>query len=183
MWWSSLSDFQQVVFIVAASATVLLLIFLILLLFGLGDESFDGGDADLDDFDIYNDEPLTAFSGLRILSLRGVLSFLSVGGWVAFITEPNLGIFWAIVLGLGTGFITALLLALAFRWSLKLESSGNIDYHNAIGKTARVYLRIPKMKTGTGKVNLIVQERLVEVSAVTNNSEDIIVNAVVIVTG
>lgn len=183
MWWQGLSDFQQVIFIIAASATLLLLVFLILLLLGLGDESFDGDDLDFDDFDIYNDEPLSAFSGLKILTLRGIISFLSIGGWVAFIIEPNHGVLLASIFGLLAGLLTAVLLALAFRWSMNLESSGNIDYKNAIGKTATVYLRIPKNKTGTGKVNLIIQERLVEVSAVTNDHEDLLYNTNVLVTG
>lgn len=183
MWWQGLSDFQQVIFIIAASATLLLLVFLILLLLGLGDESFDGDDLDFDDFDIYNDEPLSAFSGLKILTLRGIISFLSIGGWVAFIIEPNHGVTLASIFGLLAGLLTAVLLALAFRWSMNLESSGNIDYKNAIGKTATVYLRIPKNKTGTGKVNLIIQERLVEVSAVTNDHEDLLYNTNVLVTG
>lgn len=184
MWWKELSDFQQVIFIIASSATLLLFIFLIMLLLGLGDEgSFDGSDIDDIDFDPYNDEPFGAFSGLRILTVRGTLAFLSIGGWTAFLIEPNLGV-WA---GLGIGFLigslAAFLLALAFRWSLRLESSGNIDYKNAIGKTATVYLRVPKERSGIGKVNFVLQERLVEVQAVTTDQEDILVNTLVEVIG
>lgn len=185
MWWNDLSNFQQVIFIIATSATIILFIFLILLLLGLGDESFDGNADfdDFDDFDIYNDEPIGAFSGMRILTLRGVLSFLSVGGWVAFILEPSVGILWALLVGVAAGTVTAVLLAMAFHWSLRLESSGNIDYKNAIGKTATVYLRVPKSKNGFGKVNLLLQDRLVEVNAVTSSKEDLLVNSLVVVTG
>lgn len=183
MWWDGLSNFQQIIFIIAGSSTVILFIFLILLLLGLGDESFDGADVDDLDFDPFNDEPLGAFSGLKILSLRGTLAFLSIGGWVAFILEPELGIAWSLIIGIFSGFIASLLLAVAFKMSLRLESSGNIDYKNAIGKTAKVYLRVPKEKSGIGKVNLVLQERLVEIDAITDELEDLKVNEMVIIIG
>lgn len=185
MWWVDLSNFQQVIFIIAASATLLLLVFLIMLILGLGDEGSFDSDVDLDDFDFdpYNDEPFGAFSGLRILTLRGALAFLSIGGWTAFLIEPSLGVWAGLAIGIIIGSIAAVLLALAFKWSMKLESSGNIDYKNAIGKTATVYLRIPKDKSGTGKVSFVLQERLVEVSAVSSDSKDILVGAIVEVIG
>lgn len=173
MWWTELTDFQQIVFIIAGSSTIILLVLLILLLMGLGNESFDGSDFDEFDFDPYNDEPLSSFSGLRIVSLRGVLSFFSIGGWMAFILEPNMGVGLAILFGTLSGFVAAFLVALAFKMSMRLESSGNIDYKNAIGKTAKVYIRVPKDRSGIGKVNLVLQERLVEIDAMTNDLEDL----------
>lgn len=182
MWWQSLSNFQQVAFIIASSATIILLIFLIMLMFGLGDESFDGGDTDVD-FDGFNDEPISAFGGLRILSLRGGLTFFSIGGWTSYILEPVIGIGWGLTLGILAGATASILLALAFRLSLRLESSGNIDYQHGIGKTATIYLRVPKNKSGKGKITLILQERLVEVDAVTNESEDLLTNQIVEIIG
>lgn len=181
MWWEALSNFQQTTFIIALSATIILLIFLILLLMGIGDESFDGSDSELDfdGYDIYNDEPLSAFAGLRILSVRGVLSFLSIGGWTAFTVEPSLGVWWSLLIGVIAGVVAAYLLAIAFRLSLRLESSGNINYEYAIGKTATVYIRVPKSKSGKGKVNLILQERLIEVDAVTEEDNDLLTNTIV----
>ena len=184
MWWEGLSNFQQVIFVVASSATLLLFIFLILMLFGISeDSSFDGGDFDDFDLDPYNDEPFGAFTGLRVLTLRGALTFLSIGGWTAFLLDPAIGFWPTLAIGFVVGLLAAVLLALAFKWSLRLESSGNIDYKNAIGKTANVYLRVPKQKSGTGKITLILQERLVEVSAVTNEEEDLLVNTIVEIIG
>lgn len=184
MWWSSLSGFQQVIFIISSSATLLLLIFLILLLLGIDDDSsFDTGDIDDFDADPFNDEPFGAFSGLRVLTLRGALTFFSIGGWTAFLLEDSLGVWLALLIGVVAGSIAATLLALAFRWSMRLESSGNIDYRNAIGKTATIYLRVPKERTGTGKVTLVLQERLVEISAVTNETDDLLVNTIVEIVG
>lgn len=186
MWWNDLSNLQRVVFVIASSATLLLFLFLILMLFGISDDSsFDGADLDDFDFDLdpYNDEPFVVVSGLKVLTLRGALTFFSIGGWTTFILDPVIGKAWSIIVGILIGAISAVLLALAFKWSLKLESSGNLDYKNAIGKTGSVYLRIPKEKKGTGKVIFVLQERFVEVSAVTDEKEDILVNTLVEVVG
>ena len=182
-WWTNLSNFQQVTFVIAVTATFIMLIFLVLMLFGMGEaDSFDA-EADVDAFDSFNDEPLSQFSGLRVLSLRGVLAFLSVGGWVAFIFDPMTGPVWAVVIGVILGGVAAFLLALAFRASLKLESVGNLDYHYAVGKKASVYLRIPAKREGKGKITLIAQERYIEVEAVTDEAEDIPVRSIVEVIG
>ena len=42
---------------------------------------------------------------------------------------------------------------------LRLESDGSLQLENAIGATAHVYLGIPPMKEGTGKVHVVVQGR------------------------
>ncbi len=60
------------------------------------------------------------------------------------------------------------LMAVFFKAALKLQSSGNLDMRNALGKTATVYIPIPANRSGKGKVTLIVQERFVEMEAVTD---------------
>ena len=48
-----------------------------------------------------------------------------------------------------------------------------MDAHNAVAQTAKVYLTIPARRGGTGKVMLTLQERLVEMDAVTDFGKDI----------
>lgn len=165
-WWESLSSYQQVLFAIAAAATLIMIIFLVLMLIGIGDD-------EIDDFDIDVDEPVINFSGLKIFTLRGTLAFLSVGGWVAFLLEQPTGPVWATILGMIAGAIAAILMALAFRAAMKLEQEGNLDYKNAINKVGRVYLRIPAKRSGLGKVNITIQDRYVEVDAVTDEEEPI----------
>lgn len=174
MWWETLSVFQQVMFIVAVSASGVMVIFLILMLFGIDGSEYDGVDIPDMDVDFANDEPLSDIAGLRILTVRGVLVFLSIGSWIAYLFEPvvgpYLGSLFGVILGLGAAYLQAL----AFRATLKLESVGNMDYHNAIGKIATVYMRIPRAKTGKGKVSVIIQERLAEIDAVTEEDVDLL---------
>jgi membrane protein implicated in regulation of membrane protease activity len=174
MWWESLSIFQQVMFIIAVSASGVMVIFLILMLFGIDGAEYDGVDIPDVGIDISNDEPLSSIAGLRILTVRGALVFLSIGAWVAYLFAPVVGPILGTVFGIILGVAAAYLQALAFKATLKLESEGNMDYHNAIGKVATVYMRIPKLKSGKGKVSIIIQERFAEIDAVTDEKEDLL---------
>lgn len=179
MWWDNLSSFQQVSFVIAVTSTVIMLIFLLLMIIGIEDTEFDGVDSP--DIDVINDEPLIGFSGLRILTLRGILVLIAMGSWTVFLLEPIMHWAFAMLIGLLVGTASALLVALAFRASLKLESTGNLDYRNAIGKDANVYIRIPKNRLGKGKVTLNMQERFVEVDAITEDTEDLMPKMSVVV--
>jgi hypothetical protein len=184
-WWNGLSTYGQIAFGLAVSATFVMLVFLVLMLFGIEDgNSFDQvGDDPSDGADTFNDEPIGELGGLRIVTLRGVLAFLSIGGWAAFIFEGITGPIWSSLIGVVFGTIAAVLLAYAMRASLKLESEGNLNYENAVGLTATVYLSIPKNHTGKGKVTLVIQERFIDTDAVTNDGEDIPNKALVEVVG
>jgi membrane protein implicated in regulation of membrane protease activity len=179
MWWSNLTDYQQVLFVVAVSATMIMVLFIVLMLIGFDNSEFDGID-DIDtDFDIdsVNDEPLSDIVGLKVFTIRGTLAFISIGSWVTMLFVDIVEQTWlATLIGAIAGFIAAYLLAFALRQAMKLESSGNLDYRKAIGKTATVYLRVPKLKSGKGKVNLIIDGRYSEIDAMTDEEEDLNVN-------
>lgn len=196
MWWESLTDYQQILFIVAVTATVIMVLFIILMLIGFDNSEFDGVDdlgmdmdvdvdVDVDGFDIdsINDEPLSSIGGLKIFTIRGTLAFLSMGSWVTMLLVDYMHPLLATLIGAVVGLISAFLLALALKKAMKLESSGNIDYRKAIGKPAMVYLRVPKENNGKGKVNLILEDRFIEVNAITKGDEDLLVNQEVMTIG
>lgn len=182
MWWEQLSSFQQGMFIVAVSASFVMLIFLILMLIGIEGTDFDGVD-DMSDIDFLNDEPLTGIGGLKILTIRGILAFISMGAWTAYLLVNWMHPLWASAIGIVVGAISAYLLALAFKATYKLESSGNLDYLNAIGQLGTVYIRVPKSKSGKGKITLTIQERYIEVDAMTEFDQDILPKSIVEVVG
>ena len=166
-WWDGLSAYQQFLFVIAGAATLVMIIFLILMIIGIGDD-------DINDVDFnVGEEPLVNFSGLKLFNLRCALVFFSIGGWVTFILEPSLKPFWSTVLGVISGSIAALLMALAFKAAMKLESEGNLDYKNAINKIGTVYIRIPAKRGGKGKITITMQNRFLEVDAVTDENEDL----------
>jgi len=182
MWWEQLTSFQQGMFIIAVSASLVMVIFLVLMLIGIEGADFDGVD-DISDVDIINDEPLSGIGGLKILTIRGILAFISMGAWTAYLLVNWMHPLLASAIGIVVGSISAYLLALAFKATYKLESSGNLDYANAIGQIGTVYIRVPKSKSGKGKITLTIQERYIEVDAMTEWDQDLMPKTVVEVVG
>jgi membrane protein implicated in regulation of membrane protease activity len=182
MWWEQLSSFQQGMFIIAVSASFVMLIFLVLMLIGIEGSDFDGVD-DVSDVDVINDEPLSGIGGLKILTIRGILAFISMGAWTAYLLVNWMHPLIASAIGIVVGAISAYLLALAFKATYRLESSGNLDYTNAIGQIGTVYIRVPKSKIGKGKITLTIQERYIEVDAMTEWDQDLMPKTIVEVIG
>ncbi len=175
-WWNGLTGYQQVLFVIATATTLIMIVQIIMMLFGFGDDSsFDGDvDVDADGSDGYNDEGmgLTIF-GMRILSVRTILAFFAIGCWVVFTLIEVLPVWAATLLGIVAGVLAAFGVAFMMKSVEKLQSSGNVEIQNAVGKTAEVYLTVPAKRSGTGKVNVFVQERYVEFEAVTDEDEPI----------
>ena len=141
--------------IVAIPSTLVLVVQTILLFFGF-DEEFDG------DVDIPGDD------GMVLFSLRGIMGMAAVGGWSGLVLyQTGLPLGMAVLLAVVFGFIALVGIAWLMKVSMKLQSSGNLDLGYAIGKVGTVYIPIPAEMKGTGKVNITIQERLVEVNAVT----------------
>lgn len=181
--WGNMTAFQQTFFVIAIVATVLMIILIILMFIGMDEfDSFDGTVDDLDlDVDLINDEPISGIGGLKILSIRGTLAFLSIGGWTTYLLSDTMEEWLALLFGIFAGTVAAILLAYALRSAMRLESSGNLDYKGTIGKSAMVYIRIPAAKSGKGKVIMNHQGKTLEVDALTDETEDLIRNTKVIV--
>jgi membrane protein implicated in regulation of membrane protease activity len=183
-WWNQLLLAQQIFALIAIPSTLILIIQTILTLIGMGgDGGSDVGDgvdtdAGIDtDTDVDTDTPdnidaPVADDGLALFSLRGILSMLCIAGWVGVaLLETSLPEWAAILIAAACGFATLVGMAFLMRAVYKLQSSGNIDVGNCIGKVAEVYLTIPPSGTGSGKVNVTVQEKYCEFTAITTSSE------------
>lgn len=73
-----------------------------------------------------------------------------------------------IAVALAAGTLMLFAVAWLFHAQKRLASSGNVDPKGAIGRPARVYLRIPEKNSGKGKITVALQGRTVEFSAFTN---------------
>ncbi len=168
LWWNSLDLAQQIFGLVGIAGTVILLIQTIMLLFGLGDD----GDADAGfDDDVGNDMP--DGDGFALFSIRGIVAMLAVMGWtgVVFLGIEGLNRGIAIALALVCGLLTLVAMAYIMRAISRLQSSGNIDIENCIGKIGQVYIPIKPSAGGQGKVNITVQGTYTEFSAITTHTE------------
>ncbi len=169
-WWDSLTGLQQGFALVAIPATLVLVIQTVLLFFGIGDGD---GDVDTDvDVDVDTDgvdisEAASGDDGLTLFTVRGIVAMFSVGGWagVVFVDlglNPALAILLAVICGVAALFGIAYLMKAV----LKLQSNGNIQLGYAIGKTGEVYIPIPPKGEGRGKITINVQDRLIEIDAI-----------------
>ncbi len=106
---------------------------------------------------------------LKLFTLRGIIAFLSIGGWMGVAAiEWGIPIPGAVLLALIAGWMALYFVAWSLRAVLRLQQSGNIVLNNAIGVTGEVYIPIPPIKSGAGKISIIIQDRLSEINAVTD---------------
>ena len=193
-WWEALGSAGQVFACIAIPATVMLLIQMVLTLIGLGG---DEGDADVEaeadgiDDGIEIDDADETFErgdvfdgGLRLFTLRGLIAFFSVMGWVGTICcGSGLHLALSILISVASGFLAMTVLALLMKWLFSLQYDGTENVREALGVSGTVYLRIPPARTGKGKINAIIQGKLCEKYAVTDEETMINVDEEVTVVG
>lgn len=182
-WWDALSNVQQVLACVAIPATVILLLQTILLMFGVGgmhdadgaDHDFESdADHDLDHDTDHDGDHGNHVAGLRIFTVRGMVAFLAVGGWLGIVMiGAGLNTAVSCLIAFAGGVASLLLVAAFLKWTVSLQESGNLSFQNAVGHSGEVYLSIPARQSGRGKVTLTVQERYVEADAVTDSPDRI----------
>ncbi len=140
----------------AAVGATIVLIQVLLSAFGIG-----GDEVDLD-LDVEGD------AGLHLFSVRTLSAFLTVFGLVGWIgTLEGWSRPMTFTLAFAAGSSVLLLVAVLLRMQARLNMSGNLDASGAVGKTARVYLRIPAGNVGTGKITVELQGRTAEYAAFT----------------
>lgn len=198
-WWESLTALERVFAAAAIPATLLLIIQLVTTLIGLGgqegdaDQGLEGVAVDLDgdglpdgvdlDRDGVPDEfyeepgdPEAQHEGasLRLLSFRGIVAFFAVYGWGA-LAISRAGRPWlvALLVGLILGIGAMFLVAATMQLFVRLQTDGTVDPGNAVGLPGEVYLSIPAARNGEGKVNVVIQEKMTECAAVTDEAEPI----------
>ena len=201
-WWNSLSVASQAFACAAIPATLILLIQTLLMLIGIGNESDGFGDDVADDLpdDVPDDLPDTdgvfgdneisdvsdsvGFEGLRVFTVRGIVAFFVVFGWVGIAMDAT-GVSLPITLAVSVVSGAAMMLVLAVMMSAvkRLRNDGNVDNRNAIGKSGKVHLTIPANRQGEGKVHIMLQGAYVERNAVTDDDVAIVTGSEVVVIG
>lgn len=198
-WWDSLSVAAQVFALIAIPSTLVLVIQTVLMLIGIGLEDADVDGAELNDMITDHDTDIdgvfdhdtpdgdidpSGLDSLRLFTLRGIIAFLVVFGWVGYVMETaKIALPITIIVSAVCGFAMMTLLALLIRSVMKLRNDGNIDNRNAVGVSAKVYLTIPAERKGEGKINVMIQGSFVEREAVTDEREAIPTGSEVVVTG
>ena len=188
-WWESLSILEKSFYFCAIPSTLILIIQTIMTIIGLGgdaDMDFDG-DMEVEtsfDSDSAVDAELDDTAGLKFFSVRGFIAFFTVFGWTgAALSNREISSFIVVFIASVAGIISMYAIALMFASIMKLQSSGNININNSIGKTGTVYIPIPADNMGNGKIQIVIQERLREFPAITYDKETLKTGEKVLVNG
>ena len=138
-------------FLMAAVGTLLFVIRLIFSLFG--------GDADGGDFDAEADVGTDA--SFALFSLLSVMAFVMGTGWMGLACRIDwgLGRVPSFLIALGSGTLMMFFASGLMFMTRKLNRHVQYDVGTAVGRTARVYLTIPKLGKGHGQVEVVVSGR------------------------
>jgi hypothetical protein len=158
-WWDALNFNLQVFYAIALISAIALLFQVALSFFMDMDHELSIGDHD---------------SGMGIFTVRGVTAFFTGFGWMGVIlTRRDIDLTTTIFVALivGSGLMTSLFYMM--RAFMRLQSSGNMEYTNAVGQLASVYVSIPPRQGPGGQIELMLQGRLITAEALQKGTETI----------
>ncbi|BDD12796.1 hypothetical protein FUAX_52280 (plasmid) [Fulvitalea axinellae] len=156
LWWEALPLLAKGYWSLALPATVVFLVMMALTLMG--------SDADID-----ADDPTD--SDGSIISVKTIVGFFTFFSWTGIATLNSGAASW---LSLVYALIAGILVVIALVWLMslipKLSADGTTRLGEALLKSGEVYLTIPPMRTGLGKVQVAVNGGLRELEAMTDES-------------
>ncbi len=111
----------------------------------------------------------SAFWG--ILSFRAMVAALTVFGLTGMATSTaKMAMPIASGVALGCALVTLFFVGFLMRSLTKMTADGTANIENARGATGTVYVPIPGDRKGLGKIQIDIQDRTVELQAVTFNN-------------
>ncbi len=197
VWWESLNIVLKVLYCIAIPSTLVLILQTIFSFAGFADggdvniSDTSGFEADVDfdvdidtdiDVDFNTDVDISAdmtdisghvvpnYDSLRLLSVQGLLAFFAVFSWMSIaLMSVNVPVIGAVVIGILAGVAAMYGVAVLVKSMKGLAENGTVNFKNAIGENAVVYMPIPANAKGEGKVTLTFQGRFMECTAITHD--------------
>ena len=168
-WWNTMDLVGQIFALIAIPSTLVLVVQTILLLCGIGGDDIDADGVDITGNGVGDTPGDGGGDGLALFSLRGIMAMAAVGGWSGLVMyEAGINIAVTVLLAVAFGFMALVGIAYLMKLAMKLQQNGTLDLGYAIGKVGTVYIPIPAEMKGSGKINLAMQERFIEVDAMTS---------------
>ena len=168
-WWNNMDLVGQIFALIAIPSTLVLVVQTILLLFGIGGDDIDADGVDITGNGVGDTPGDGGGDGLALFSLRGIMAMAAVGGWSGLVMyEAGIDLTVTVLLAAAFGFMALVGIAYLMKLAMKLQQNGTLDLGYAIGKVGTVYIPIPAEMKGSGKINLAMQERFIEVDAMTS---------------
>lgn len=163
---ASMDATQQFYWYVAIGASVIFIIQTVMTFIGADTDT--GVDADFDGNLDGGDSPFQLFS------LRNLVSFLLGFGWTgALLYNTISSTVLLTILAVVVGSIFVAMFFAVMKALMKLSEDNTFKIEDTLGKTADVYMNIPALKGGKGKVFVSIKGTTHELSAITTNEEAI----------
>jgi hypothetical protein len=145
-----------------------------------GDAS-DAGGVDMHGGDMHHDLADSDLS-FKTLSMQGITAFIMMFGLVgwAMLAQSRSSPFLAIIVAMVAGSVMVWIIKKIFQLASTFQSSGTLDLNKAVGQQGNIYLTIHPGQIG--KVQVIVQERMMVLDANSNSEEELKTGEIVIVT-
>ena len=148
---------QQVFWVCAIVSSLFFVVQVILLLIGIDSDGFD---LDTDTLDLGG--------GFSLLTIKNVIHFVLGFGWAG-------ASLWNVIdnkvllsiVALLSGIVMVAVFVCIFRMMMRLEKHGNYNPEDCVGSVADVYFPIPAGKSGKGKVQLSINNSVLEFDALT----------------
>jgi len=159
-WWNALNLELQIFYAIGIIALLFLMVQVFFSLFAGMDDLHDIADGGAHS------------SGLSIFSIRGITAFFLGFGWAGVIAiKAGWGVPAAIAVGIVAGAVMMFAIFLVMTSMLRLQSNGTLNFSNAIGQIATVYVTIPADGKAGGQVELLIQGRLTMAEALFRGGE------------
>lgn len=174
-WWETLELFERIYWILAVPFTILFLIQLIL--------TFIGGDVDIDDGSHASDLADTGEGGFHFLTVKNLIGFFTIFSWTGLAcVDAGLPNFLTLVISFVCGLLMMVIMASIYYFMNRLTADRTMDLETSLYNTGEVYLRVPALRGGVGKVHIQIQGTLRELDAVTDDEDDLPTGSVITVT-
>jgi membrane protein implicated in regulation of membrane protease activity len=174
--WEPLDGFEKLLWSIALLFTFVFILQSLFTFLSGGDESAIGD----------SDEYIEADGGIdyQFFTLRNLVIFFSIFAWIGIgCYKEGLSITLTSIIGILSGFLAVMLMLWLMNKIASLKHDGTLQIKNAINKNGTVYLPIPPSRSGTGKVQIVIQESTRELDAITDQNEAIATGTLIVVSG
>jgi hypothetical protein len=170
IWWSSLPIFDKFLWGMAVFSSLTFLIQTILTFIGVGHHDTDFGSG----HDIQSGHLETDGSSFFVgyFTIRNLIAFLLGFSWGGLVfVGKGMSRVTVIMLAMLIGLFFVFAVMMIMKGLSKLICSGTLCLEGAVGKEGTVAIMIPPKMGGQGKVNVTMQGRLIDLVAITKETE------------
>lgn len=168
-YFDQMTTLQTVFWVTAVIGSLIFLVLFAMSLIGI--------DSDMDtDMEIEGDTGI----GFQFFSFKNAMAFFTIFGWTGIACLDNdMSNFASVFIAFLAGVAMMVLMGFLFLWISRLAESGTLQINNAIGNVGEVYLSIGANRSRIGKISIDVQGSKRELSALSDENEDLKQGAVI----